>query len=137
MRCYPIARPTLGRVTGRPAATTSTDDEITTARDRAEHGDEGGRPTAASTTPRREPRTSLGRSGRAEAETANGRHSGRQRRMTAADPAGGPGRAEEPLGEPLAPVVSLTEALRGPPGEEIRAREIERLASGNGRVDHL
>jgi len=33
-------------------------------------------------------------------------------------------------------VRRLTEALTGPPGEEIRAREIERRASGNGKVDH-
>jgi len=34
-------------------------------------------------------------------------------------------------------VVRLTEALMGSAGVEIRAREIERRASGNGRVDHL
>jgi ATP-dependent Lon protease len=34
-------------------------------------------------------------------------------------------------------VVRLTEALSGSAGAEIRAREIERRASGNGRIDHL
>jgi ATP-dependent Lon protease len=34
-------------------------------------------------------------------------------------------------------VVRLTDALTGSAGADIRAREIERLASGNGRVDHL
>jgi ATP-dependent Lon protease len=34
-------------------------------------------------------------------------------------------------------VVRLTEALTGSAGVEIRAREIERRASANGRVDHL
>ncbi|MCW3034962.1 MAG: hypothetical protein JWM17_274, partial [Actinobacteria bacterium] len=33
--------------------------------------------------------------------------------------------------------VRLTDALTGSAGADIRAREIERLASGNGRVDHL
>jgi ATP-dependent Lon protease len=34
-------------------------------------------------------------------------------------------------------VVALTEALTGPAGAEIRTREIERRASGNGKVDQL
>ncbi|HEY4939436.1 MAG TPA: LON peptidase substrate-binding domain-containing protein [Actinomycetota bacterium] len=34
-------------------------------------------------------------------------------------------------------IVRLTDALTGSAGADIRAREIERLASGNGRVDHL
>jgi ATP-dependent Lon protease len=34
-------------------------------------------------------------------------------------------------------VLALTEALTGPAGAEIRAREIEQRASGNGQVDHL
>ena len=34
-------------------------------------------------------------------------------------------------------VVALTEVLIGPAGAEIRAREIEQRASGNGKVDHL
>jgi len=34
-------------------------------------------------------------------------------------------------------VVALTEVLTGPAGAEIRAREIEQRASGNGQVDHL
>jgi Lon protease-like protein len=34
-------------------------------------------------------------------------------------------------------VVALTEFLTGPVGAEIRAREIEQRASGNGKVDHL
>ena len=34
-------------------------------------------------------------------------------------------------------VVALTEVLTGPAGAEIRAREIEQRASGNGKVDHL
>ena len=34
-------------------------------------------------------------------------------------------------------VVVLTEALIGPAGTEIRAREVERRASGNGKVDHF
>jgi ATP-dependent Lon protease len=34
-------------------------------------------------------------------------------------------------------VVRLTDALTGSAGADIRAREIQRLASGNGRVDHL
>ena len=34
-------------------------------------------------------------------------------------------------------VVALTEVLIGPAGAEIRAREIEQRASGNGKVDHF
>ena len=34
-------------------------------------------------------------------------------------------------------VVALTESLTGPAGAEIRTREIERRASGNGKVDQL
>ena len=33
-------------------------------------------------------------------------------------------------------VLRLTEALVGGTGDEIRAREIERRASGNGKVHH-
>jgi Lon protease-like protein len=34
-------------------------------------------------------------------------------------------------------VVRLTDALTGPAGAEIQTREVERRASGNGKVDHL
>ena len=34
-------------------------------------------------------------------------------------------------------VVALTEALIGPAGTEIRARQVEQRASGNGKVDHF
>jgi Lon protease-like protein len=34
-------------------------------------------------------------------------------------------------------VVALTDFLAGPAGAEIRAREIEQRASGNGKVDHF
>jgi ATP-dependent Lon protease len=60
--------------------------------------------------------------------------------FTVAAAAGLPNEIKQDLLEMLSErdrVLALTEALTGRAGTEIRAREIEQRASGNGQVDHL